>query len=62
MVVKKRVESSHVLKAIGLSDTMAHNTIRISLGKYNTKEDVDYTVKYLSDIIKKLRNLSPLYD
>lgn len=57
-----RVESSHVLKAIGLSDTMAHNTIRISLGKYNTKEDVDYTVKCLSDIIKKLRNLSPLYD
>ncbi len=41
---------------------MAHNTIRISLGKYNTKEDVDYTVKCLSDIIKKLRNLSPLYD
>ena len=52
-----RVESSHVLKAIGLSDTMAHNTIRISLGKYNTKEDVDYTVKCLSGYYKEIKKL-----
>ena len=55
------IESSHVLKAIGLSDTMAHSTIRISIGKYNNKEDIDYTVKYLVEIIHKLRSLSPLY-
>ena len=55
------IESSHVLKAIGLSDAMAHSTIRISIGKYNNKEEIDYTVKYLVEIIHKLRSLSPLY-
>lgn len=55
------IESSHVLKAIGLSDMMAHSTIRISLGKYNTKEEIDYVVKILGEIIDKLRKFSPLY-
>lgn len=55
------IESSHVLKAIGLSDSMAHSTIRISIGKYNTKEEIDYTIKCLVQIINNLRNLSPLY-
>ena len=55
------IESSHVLKAIGLSDTMAHSTIRISIGKYNNKEEINYTVRYLAEIIHKLRSLSPLY-
>lgn len=55
------IESSHVLKAIGLSDMMAHSTIRISLGKYNTIEEIDYVVKILGEIIDKLRKLSPLY-
>ena len=57
-----RIESSHVLKAIGLSDTIAHSTIRISLGKYNTKKEIDYTIEYLVDIVNKLRKLSPLYN
>lgn len=55
------IESSHVLRAIGLSDTEAHSTIRISIGKYNSKEEIDYTIKCLVDIIDKLRKLSPLY-
>lgn len=55
------IESSHVLKALGLSDSMAHSTIRISIGKYNTKEDIDYTIKCLIDIVNNLRRLSPLY-
>lgn len=56
------IESSHVLKAIGLSDTKAHSTIRISLGKYNTKEEIDYTVSSLIEIVNKLRKISPLYN
>ena len=55
------IESSHVLKALGLSDSMAHSTIRISIGKYNSKEDIDYTIKCLIDIVNNLRRLSPLY-
>ena len=57
-----RIEPSHILKAIGLSDTIAHSTIRISLGKYNTKKEIDYTIEYLVDIVNKLRKLSPLYN
>ncbi len=55
------VESSHVLKAIGLSDIEAHSTIRISIGKNNTKEEIDYVVRELKKIIKKLRTFSVLY-
>lgn len=56
------LESSHVLKAIGLSDIEAHSTIRISLGKYNTKEEIDYVIKELKNIIEKLRSYSVLYN
>lgn len=55
------IESSHVLRAIGLSDGMAHATIRISIGKYNTKEEIDYAIKYIVEIVNNLRKLSPLY-
>lgn len=55
------LESSHVLKSIGLSDIDAHSTIRISIGKYNSKEEIDYTIKCLVETINKLRKLSPLY-
>ena len=55
------IESSHVLKSIGLSDLISHSTIRISIGKYNTREDMDYTIKSLIDIVNNLRRLSPLY-
>lgn len=56
------LESSHVLKAIGLSDTIAHSTIRISIGKDNNKEEIDYTIKCLVEIVNNLRKLSPLYN
>lgn len=55
------IESSHVLRAIGLSDAMAHATIRISIGKYNTREEIDHTIKCLIEIVDNLRRLSPLY-
>lgn len=56
------IESSHVLKAIGLTDTEAHSTIRISIGKNNTKEEIDIVIKELERIVKKLRKLSVLYN
>ncbi len=56
----KSLEPSHVLTAIGLSHVQAHGSLRISLGKDNTEEDVDYLVGVLPPIIKKLREMSPL--
>lgn len=46
------IESSHVLKALGLSDEESKNTIRISIGKYNTKEEIDYLVKSIKEVVK----------
>lgn len=56
------IESSHVLKAIGLSDTEAHSSIRISLGKYNTKDELEHFSKELKEIIENLRKYSVLYN
>lgn len=56
------IESSHVLKAIGLSDTEAHSSIRISLGKYNTKDELKHFSKELKQIIENLRKYSVLYN
>lgn len=56
------LDPSHVLLAIGLPHEIAHGSLRISLGKYTTKADVDYLVDNLVEIIKKLRDMSPLYD
>jgi len=56
------IESSHVLKAIGLSDTKAHSSIRISLGKYNTKDELKHFSKELKEIIENLRKYSVLYN
>jgi cysteine desulfurase len=51
------IDASHVLKAIGLDDETAKSSIRISIGKYNTKEDIDYVVENLIDIIKRQRSV-----
>jgi cysteine desulfurase len=52
--------SSHVLKALGLSETQQNSSIRISLSKYNTEKEVAQLLKVLPEIIEKLRKLSPL--
>jgi cysteine desulfurase len=53
-------EPSHVLTAIGLSPETAHGSLRLSLGKGNTQEDVDYVVSVLPGLVQKLRAMSPL--
>ena len=56
------LEPSHVLLAIGLSEEIAHGTIRFSFGKENTVEEVDYVVDTLKSTIKRLREMSPLWN
>ncbi len=55
------LEPSHVLLATGMSEGLAHGSLRFSFGRENTAEDVDYTVDKLKEIVVKLRNLSPLF-
>lgn len=56
------LDPSHVLLAIGLPHEIAHGSLRISIGKYNTKEEVDYLIENLVEIVKKLREMSPLWE
>ena len=56
------LDPSHVLLAIGLPHEIAHGSLRISIGKYNTKEEVDYLIENLVEIVERLRNMSPLYE
>jgi len=56
------LDPSHVLLAIGLPHEIAHGSLRISIGKYNTKEEVDYLIENLVKIVQKLRDMSPLYE
>ena len=53
------LEPSHVLRAMGVPFTAAHGSIRFSLSKYNTEEEIDYTIETIPPIIKRLRELSP---
>ncbi|MEM2914876.1 MAG: cysteine desulfurase NifS [Candidatus Bathyarchaeia archaeon] len=54
------LEPSHVLLAIGLSHEIAHGSLRFTLGRYTTEEDIDYVLKVLPEIVVKLRAMSPL--
>ncbi len=53
------LEPSHVLRAMGVPFTAAHGSIRFSLSRYNTEEEVDFTIEQMPDIIRRLRELSP---
>ena len=56
------LDPSHVLLAIGLPHEIAHGSLRITISEETTKEEIDYTIDNLKDIIEKLRNMSPLYE
>ena len=56
------LDPSHVLLSIGLPHEVAHGSLRLSFGDYNTMEDVDYIIETLPPIIERLRSMSPLWD
>lgn len=56
------LDPSHVLLAIGLPHGIAHGSLRLSLGSFNTEDEVDYVVEKLIEIVDRLRNMSPLYE
>src|SRR3954471_7998129 len=56
------LEPSYVLKALGAGDDLAHSSIRFGLGRFNTDAEVDYVANKLIDVVKRLRELSPLYE
>ena len=56
------LEPSYVLRALGRSDELAHSSIRFSIGRFTTEEDVDYTIALMKSKIGKLRELSPLWE
>ena len=55
------LEPSHVLRAIGVEEELAHTSIRFGLGRFNSEEEVDYTVRRVVEEVRRLRDLSPLY-
>ena len=56
------LEPSYVLRALGRNDELAHSSIRFTLGRFTTEEEIDYTIKLLHQKIGKLRELSPLWE
>ncbi|HZH02236.1 MAG TPA: aminotransferase class V-fold PLP-dependent enzyme, partial [Myxococcaceae bacterium] len=56
------LEPSYVLRAVGVEEDMAHSSIRFGLGRFNTEEEVDFVGKLVVDKVRRLREMSPLYE
>lgn len=56
------LEPSYVLRAIGLNDELAHSSLRITVGRFTTEEEIDYAIEKIREAVIKLRELSPLWD
>ncbi|WP_242595162.1 IscS subfamily cysteine desulfurase [Corallococcus exiguus] len=56
------LEPSYVLRALGVEEDMAHSSIRFGLGRFNTEEEVDFVIRLVVDKVRKLRDMSPLYE
>lgn len=56
------LEPSYVLRALGVEEELAHTSLRIGIGRFTTREEVEYAVKLVTSAVRKLRDLSPLYE